>query len=92
MRALEDAGRLTAAQLNHYLAEDAIFAPGEEADLVCDPLGLADHLTFWDRLRRHPLWVNYLMRMLLLDSIESVEDGGIVLQREFDVGAIGDVQ
>ena len=92
MRALEDAGRLTAAQLNHYLAEHAIFAPGEEVDLVCDPLGLADHLTFWDRLRKHPLSVNYLMRMLLLDSLESVGDNGIVLERAFEVGAIGDVR
>lgn len=92
MRALEDAGRLTAAQLNHYLAEHAIFAPGEEVDLVCDPLGLADHLTFWDRLRKHPLSANYLMRMLLIDSEESIEDNGIVLERRFGVGAIEDVQ
>jgi hypothetical protein len=92
MRTLEDAGRLTAAQLNHYLAEHAIFAPGDEVDLVCDPLGLADHLTVWDRLRKHPLSANYLMRMLLLDSVESIEDNAIVIERAFDVGAIGEVQ
>jgi hypothetical protein len=88
MRALEDAGPLTASQLNHYLAEDDIFAPGEEVDLVCDPLSLADHLTFWDRIRKHPLSANYLMRMLLIDSEQSIDEAGIVLERAFEVGAI----
>lgn len=89
MRALEDSGRLTAAQLNHYLAEDDIFAPGEEVDLVCDPLSVADQLTLWDRLRRHPLSANYLMRMLLLDSAETIEEGGPVLERAFE-GGVGE--
>jgi hypothetical protein len=88
MRALEDAGPLTAAQLNHYLAEDDIFAPGEEVDLVCDPLALPEYLSMWDRLRRHPLSANYLMRMVLLDSIETIDEAGIVLERGFEVGAI----
>ena len=88
MRALEDAGPLTAAQLNHYLAEDDIFALEEDVDLVCDPLSLADHLTMWDRLRKHPLSANYLMRMVLLDSIETMDEAGIVLERAFEVGAI----
>jgi hypothetical protein len=91
MRAIEDAGRLTAAQLNHYLAEDSIFAPDEEVDLVCDPLTVADQLTLWDRLRKHPLSANYLMRMVLLDSAETVDEAGIVLERAFEAGAAADL-
>lgn len=83
MRALEDAGPLTAAQLNHSLSETDIFAPDEEVDLVCDPLSVADQLTLWDRLRKHPLHVNYLMRMMLIDSEQTVELGGPVLERAF---------
>lgn len=86
MRALEDAGPLTAAQLNFYLAESNIFAPEEDVDLVCDPLALADHLALWDRFKQLPPAANYLMRMLLIDSLDAVDDGAPVTTREFLVG------
>lgn len=86
MRALEDAGTLTAAQLNFYLAESDIFAPEEEVDLVCDPLGLADLLALWDRLKQLPPAANYLMRMVLIDSLEAVTEGPPVTTREFQIG------
>jgi hypothetical protein len=86
MRALEDAGPLTAAQLNFYLRESDIFAPDEDVDLVCDPLALADYLTLWDRFKQLPPAANYLMRMLLIDSLDAVSDGQPVTTREFVVG------
>jgi hypothetical protein len=87
MRALEDAGPLTSTQLNHYLAESNVFAPGEEVELVCDPLSVTDHLTLWDRIKKHPIGVNYLMRMVLLDSQSRITENAPVIEREFQMGA-----
>ncbi|MEO8373678.1 MAG: DUF4255 domain-containing protein [Sphingomonas bacterium] len=91
MRALEDAGSITAAQLNDYLTEDGIFTVEEDLDLVCDPLSVVDQLSMWDRIRRHPLFVNYLVRMVLIDSNQALDDTGIVLERGFGVGLAEDV-
>jgi hypothetical protein len=91
MRAFEDAGSITAAQLNDYLTEDSIFNVEEDLDLVCDPLSVVDQLSMWDRIRRHPLFVNYLVRMVLIDSNQSLDDTGIVLERGFGVGMAEDV-
>jgi hypothetical protein len=91
MRAFEDAGSITAAQLNDYLTEDSIFSVEEDLDLVCDPLSVVDQLSMWDRIRRHPLFVNYLVRMVLIDSNQSLDDTGIVLERGFGVGMAEDV-
>jgi uncharacterized protein DUF4255 len=91
MRALEDASTITAAQLNDYLKEGDIFSVDEDVDLVCDPLSVVDQLTMWDRIRRHPLFANYLMRMVLIDSSLDVDDSGIVLERGFDVDIAEDV-
>lgn len=86
MRALEDAGSITAAQLNDYLTEDNIFTVEEDVDLVCDPLALADQLNMWDRIRKHPLFANYLVRMVLIDSAQPLDENGVVLERGFGVG------
>lgn len=86
MRALEDAGSITAAQLNDYLTEDNIFTVEEDVDLVCDPLALADQLNMWDRIRKHPLFINYLVRMVLIDSVQPLDENGVVLERGFGVG------
>jgi len=91
MRALEDAGSITAAQLNDYLTEDGIFTVEEDLDLVCDPLSVVDQLSMWDRIRRHPLFVNYLVRMVLIDSNQAQDETGIVLERGFGVGLAEDV-
>ena len=45
----------------------------------------------WDRIRRHPLFVNYLVRMVLIDSNQALDDTGIVLERGFGVGVAEDV-
>jgi len=90
MRALEDAGPLTPTQLNHYLSESNVFAPDEEVELVCDPLSITDQLTLWDRMRKHPVGANYLVRMVLLDSTRRIEENPAVIERDFAVGALVD--
>lgn len=87
MRTLADAGPLKATQLNEYLKEDDVFAETEEVDLVCDPLPLADYLTLWDRLKKQPLSLNYLVRMVLLDSADELFEAPAVVEREFLVGS-----
>jgi hypothetical protein len=86
MRALADAGPLKATQLNEYLKEDDIFDETEEVDLVCDPLPLGDYLSLWDRLKKNPLSVNYVMRMVLLDSADELFEAPAVVEREFLLG------
>ena len=56
-------------------------------DLVCDPLPLSDYLSLWDRLKKQPLSVNYLVRMLLIDSDDQLTEGPAVIEREFLVGS-----
>jgi hypothetical protein len=91
MRALEDSNAITASQLNDYLTEDDIFTVDEDIELVCDPLSVGDQLTMWDRIRKHPLFANYLMRMVLIDSEQSIEEAGAVLERGSEVGIAEDV-
>ncbi|EJL30124.1 hypothetical protein PMI01_03241 [Caulobacter sp. AP07] len=88
MRALEDAGPLSAAQLNQYVAEDDTFRPEEAVDVVCDPLSLADQLTLWDRLKKLPPSVNYVVRMVLLDSDVTLDGGPPVQVRDFDMAVL----
>lgn len=91
MRALEDAGTLSASQLNHYLDKSDIFAPDEDVELVCDPLGVGDHLVMWDRMRKYPpVGAYYLVRMALLDSDQPIQEYPQVVEREFRVGVRAD--
>jgi hypothetical protein len=53
--------------------------------VVCDPLSLNDYLTLWDRLRRLPSSATYALRMVLIDSDVSVDDGTAVQSRRFEV-------
>ena len=89
MRALEDAGPFSAAQLNNYLAEDDIFPASEDIELVCDPLPLADHLNLWERIKRYPTYANYLMRMVVIDSDVEITENAPVIEREFQYSPAG---
>jgi hypothetical protein len=88
MRALADAGPISASQLNNYLAEDDVFADAEELDLVCDPLALGDYLSLWDRLKKFPLSINYVARMTLIDSQQRITESAPVIERQFEMGAV----
>ena len=86
LRAMEDLGPLLASQMNNALAESDIFEPQESAELVLDPLGLADHLTLWDRIRLLPPSANYVLRRLLIDSDDEVTTHRPVAERQFRMG------
>ena len=88
MRALADAGPLSATQLNEYLAEDDIFQDTEEVDLICDQFSVVDYLSLWDRLKKFPLSINYVARMMLIDSEQQLTEAAPVIERQFDVGVI----
>jgi hypothetical protein len=88
MRMLEDVGQLSASHLNHYIAESDTFAPTESVDIICDPLSLSDYFTIWDRLRTLPPSVTYVLRMVLIDSDVSVDEGPLVQKRNFDMGEV----
>lgn len=88
MRALADAGPLSASQLNNYLAEDDIFQDVEEVDLICDQFSVVDYLSLWDRLKKFPLSVNYVARMMLIDSEQQLTEAAPVIERQFDVGVL----
>lgn len=88
MRALADAGPLSASQLNEYLAEDDIFQDTEEVDLICDQFSVVDYLSLWDRLKKFPLSVNYVARMMLIDSEQQLTEAAPVIERQFDVGVM----
>lgn len=85
MRLMEDTSVLSAGHLNHYMPETDTFGPQEGIEVVCDPLSLNDYLTLWDRLRRLPSSATYALRMVLIDSDVSVEDGAAVQSRRFEV-------
>lgn len=85
MRLMEDTGVLSAGHLNHYMPETDTFAAHEAVELICDPLSLADYLTLWDRLRRLPPSATYALRMVLIDSDVTIEDGPAVQTRRFEV-------
>ncbi|ALN64383.1 hypothetical protein GLA29479_3530 [Lysobacter antibioticus] len=85
MRLMEDTSVLSAGHLNHYMPETDTFGAQEGIEVVCDPLSLNDYLTLWDRLRRLPSSATYALRMVLIDSDVSVDDGTAVQSRRFEV-------
>lgn len=88
MRMFADVGHISPAMLNANLAEDDIFPVTEDVELVADPLPLADHLTLWERMKRHPFYASYQLRMVLLDSDISMSENPPVIEREFEYGAM----
>ena len=88
LRAMEDLGPLVASQLNHFLAESDIFAEVEALDLVNDLMSVADQLTLWDRIKTMPPSATYVMRLLMLDSDQRIEEFPLVVEREFDMAVL----
>lgn len=86
MRAMADAGGINSGQLNHYLSETNVFPAIESIEPVCEPLAVADYITMWSRIEKAPLGINYLVRMVLLDSEVSLSTGAPVVERVFEAG------
>lgn len=91
MRFLEDNAIVPAALLNQALTQRNVpaFKPDEAIELLLDPLTLPDHLGLWDKFRtRWMTSVNYSVRMLQMESNRFVDEGPLVVSREFGVGQI----
>lgn len=91
MRFLEDNAIVPAALLNQALTQRNVpaFKPDEAVELLLDSLTLPDHLGLWDKFRnRWMTSVNYSVRMLQLESNRFVDEGPLVVTREFGVGQI----
>ncbi|MCA3130812.1 MAG: DUF4255 domain-containing protein [Betaproteobacteria bacterium] len=89
MRFLDDRSVLPPGVLNSFDANADTFGPGEAVELVCDPLGLQDYLQIWDRLKnKMQVSLNYVARMVLLDSDLEMGDGVAVRSREFKAGQL----
>ncbi len=91
LRFLEDNAVVPAALLNQALTQRNVpaFKPDEAIELLLDPLTLPDHLGLWDKFRnRWMTSVNYSVRMLQMESNRFVDEGPLVVSREFGVGQI----
>lgn len=91
LRFLEDNAILPAALLNQALTQRGVpaFKPDEAIELLLEPLTLPDHLGLWDKFRnRWMTSLNYSVRMLPLESNRFVDEGPLVVSREFGIGQI----
>ena len=91
MRFMEDNAVVPAALLNQALTQRNVpaFKPDEAIELLLEPLTLPDHLGLWDKFRsRWMTSLNYSVRMLQLESSRFVDEGPLVISREFGVGQI----
>lgn len=88
IRAMHELGPMVPAHLNHYLAESDIFAEAESLDAIPEALSLTDYLTLWDRLKRLPPAVTYVVRLLLIDSEKPLDEYPRVAERNFDFGTV----
>lgn len=91
IRTLEDTPTLPANFLNDYGPEPDTFRPGETVDLVCDPLSLQDMASLWEVSKVNmQLSLNYVARMLLIDSKLEMPGGLPVQTREFQMAEGGE--
>ncbi len=91
LRFLEDNAIVPAALLNQALTQRGVpaFKPDEAIELLLEPLTLPDHLGLWDKFRnRWMTSLNYSVRMLPLESNRFVDEGPLVVSREFGIGQI----
>lgn len=91
LRFLEDNAIVPAALLNQALTQRGVpaFKPDEAIELMLEPLTLPDHLGLWDKFRnRWMTSLNYSVRMLPLESNRFVDEGPLVVSREFGIGQI----
>jgi hypothetical protein len=89
LRFVEDNARITANVLNHSLTrrERPAFQPGESVELFCDPPALADYLGLWDKYRsRWQTSINYVARMVMIESDLTMGDEALVRTREMRYG------
>lgn len=89
IRELENTPVIPAGVLNSTGPEADVFRPDETVELVCDPLALADMINLWETLKpksNRPLSVNYVARMIAIESRLELYEYAPVQTRQFDYG------
>lgn len=85
IRTLADLPILPAGMLNHYGPETNIFRPGETVELILDQLTLQDLNNLWSATKiTPPLSINYVARMIAVESSLEIPDAAAVQTRAFD--------
>ena len=85
IRMLEDVPILPSGMLNHYGPETEIFKPGETVELILDQLTLQDLNNLWSATKvSPPLSVNYVARMIAIESTVEIVEAAAVQTRVFD--------
>ena len=89
IRMLEDVPIFPAGMLNHYGPETDIFKPNETVELILDQLTLQDLNNLWSTTKVDPpLSVNYVARMIGIESLLELTDTTPVQTRVFDAGKV----
>ncbi|HET6980054.1 MAG TPA: DUF4255 domain-containing protein [Pyrinomonadaceae bacterium] len=87
IRTLADTPILPASLLNHFGPESDIFRPSETVELILDQLTLSDLNNLWSATKiSPPLSVNYVARMVAIESTLEIVDAEPVQTRELNVG------
>lgn len=87
IRTLADLPILPASLLNHYGPETDIFKAAETVELILDQLTLPDLNNLWSATKiTPPLSVNYVARMVAIDSTIEIPDIASVQTREIGAG------
>jgi hypothetical protein len=85
MRTLADTPILHAGLLNHYGPETDIFRPAETVELILDQLTLQDLNNLWSATKiSPPLSVNYVARMIAIESTRELVDLPVVQTRDLN--------
>lgn len=89
IRELENVPVIPAGVLNSTGPEANVFRPEETVELICDPLPLSDMINLWETLKpksNRPLSVNYVARMVAIESRVEMHEYAPVQTRQFDYG------
>ena len=89
MRELEDMPILSHIVLNHSGPEPGIFEEAETVELTLEELSLQDLANITDAFKGNlQICVPYVARMVRVDSMILMDEGGVVQTREFGVGKL----
>lgn len=87
MRTLHDAPSFPAAFINDYTPSDPPLRPTDSVELTYDPVGLADLLGIWDKLKTHyQTSATYIARLVMIESETELTIAPPVQTREFVPG------
>lgn len=74
----------------HTTGSAAIFRADETVELIADPLGTADYLALWDRVKGSPhVGMTYVARMVRLDIDPPEPTDAPAVEQRFGVGTPG---